>query len=372
MRVAFSMIVIYLVAIFGFAPARAAETIKVAAIFSKTGKAALDNAMALNGVRFAVEELNQQGGILGKKLTIFEFDNKSTALGSRIAAKKAVKAGVITVFGASWSSHSMAMAPIFQAAGIPMISPVSTHPNLTLIGNYIFRICYTDPFQGRIMANFAIKELEARTAGVLINANSKYSEGLADSFIRKYRKLGGVTLFTENYLENTADFTSILNKIKKLKPDVIFHPGHTKESAFVIKQARNIGIMTPFIGGDGWNDSMYQIAGSAIEGSYYSTHWHQDKPDQQTRHFVKKYHRLSRVFDPGNPLAEDAVFLFADAVRRANSLDRSKIRDAIAETKNFVGITGNISFDKNGDPIKSAVILKFGTKSSEYLKTIDP
>ncbi len=362
----------FLLLVFSSIPVEAAGTVKVAAIFSKTGKAALSNAMALNGVRFAIEELNEQGGVLGHQIELIEFDNKSTALGSKLAAKKAVKAGVVTVFGASWSSHSLAMAPVFQAAQIPMISPVSTNPQVTLVGNYIFRICYTDPFQGKLMAGFAIKDLKAMTAGVLINASSKYSEGLADFFIQSYRSQGGKILFVDNYLDKTADFTPILEKIKSLQPEVLFHPGHTKVSAFVLKQARGIGIKTTFIGGDAWNDNMFKLAGSVIEGSYYSTHWHQDSTGAKNRQFVEKYRRLSRKFDPGSPLGEDCVFLFADAVRRAGSFNPERIRDAISVTRNFQGVTGNISFDKNGDPIKSAVILMFENGSSVYVKTIDP
>ena len=337
----------------------AAETVRVASIFAKTGKATSGNATALNGIRFAVEELNQQGGILGKQIELIELDNKSTALGSKVAAKKAVKSNVITVFGANWSSHSLAMAPVFQVAKIPMISPYSTNIQVTLVGDYIFRICYTDPFQGRVMASFAFRDLKAKTAGVLINANSKYSEGLAQFFIQNYKKQGGRVLFEENYLELAADFSFLIKKIKALKPEVVFLPGHPKDSGFIIKQVRDNGISTTFIGGDGWDDSMYKIVGDVIEGSLYSNHWHQDSAGKKSRQFVEKYRKRSEVFDAGNALSYDCVFLFADAVRRVGSLDPAQIRDAIAVTENFQGVTGKITFDKNGDPIKSAVILKF-------------
>ena len=350
----------------------AAETVKVAAIFAKTGKAALDNAMALNGVRFAVEELNQQGGILGKQIKLIELDNKSTALGSKFAAEKAVKANVIIVFGANWSSHSLAMAPVFQAAKIPMISPCSTNPQVTLVGDYIFRICFIDPFQGRVMASFAFQDLKAKTAAVLINANSKFSEGLAKYFVQNYKKDGGKILFEGNYLEQTVNFSFLINKIKALEPEVVFLPGHSKDSAFIIKQARDTGISTTFIGGDGWNDTMYKIVGNVIEGNYYSDHWHQDTSNKKSQQFVEKYRKRSEEFGIANALSFDCVFLFADAVGRSGSLDPVQIRNAIAATKNFQGVTGNIKFDKNGDPIKSAVILKFDKGTSVYVKTVAP
>ena len=367
-----SIAVAALLLLFSDVYAGGGKSVYVAAIFSKSGKAALGNTPALNGIRYAIDELNQKGGIMGMPVKLLEFDNKSTSLGSRIAARKAVKAGVVVVFGASWSSHSLAMAPIFQAAGIPMISPYSTNPRVTLVGNYIFRICYIDPFQGKIVARFAIRELHSKTAAVLVNANSSFSEGLADYFIRSYRQLGGEVLFVGNYLDKTADFTPLIEQLRRRNPDVIFLPGYSKDSGIIIKQVRASGIKTVFLGGDGWGNAIYKMVGDVVEGNYYSNHWHQDGSGEKNHAFVEKYRRLSREFDAGNALSEDCVFLFADAVRRAGSLNPSRIRDAIASTKEFHGVSGVISFDHNGDPIKSAVILKFERGTSVYVKTIEP
>lgn len=348
------------------------QTIKVASVFSKTGTAALDNLSAMKGVRFAVEEINRNGGVLGRQMELIEFDNKSTALGSKISAKKAVESGVVTVFGANYSNHSLAMASILQEAGIPMISPYSTHPAVTLTGNYIFRVCYTDSFQAAIIANFAFKDLEAKTAGVLVNANRTYCEGLADSFAEHFSKLGGRVVFTSNYLDQTADFIPLIEKIKILHPDVVFLPGYIKDSGFIIKQARHEGVTTPFVGADGWNNSMYETVGNVIEGNYFSNQWHPDGPGTKNREFVEKYKKRSESLNPGSALGEDCVFLFADAVTRAGSFEPAKIRDAIAATVNFQGVTGLISFDENGDPVKSAVILKFDKGTSVYVKTVSP
>ena len=350
----------------------AADSIRVGAVFAKTSKVAMGAELQLNGIRYAIEEINQAGGLLGKKLELLEFDNQGTAIGSMMAAQKAVEAGVVTVFGANWSSHSLSMAPILQKAKIPMITNISTNPKVTLVGDYIFRVCYTDPFQGKVLANFAIKDLKAMTAGVLVNVDDQYSEGLADFFIKNYQNQGGKILFIESYLEKSSDFTFFFEKVKKHRPEVLFHPGHTKVSAFVLKQARASGIKTTFLGGDGWNDSMYKIAGRSIEGSYYSNHWHPKSANEKSLKFVEKYKRLARGFDPATALAEDCVYLFADAVLRAQSFDRRRIRDALAATRGFKGITGTISFDENGDPIKSAVILKFENGSSVYVKTVAP
>lgn len=349
-----------------------AESVKIGAIFAKTGKMAFGNIEALNAVRYAVEKLNNQGGVLNKKLELVEFDNHGTAIGSKIAAGKAVESGVVIVFGANWSSHSLAMAPVLQTAKIPMITPISTNPEVTRVGNYIFRICFTDPFQGIVLSQFAINDLKVKSAAVLTNVDDKYSEGLTRFFIENFKYNGGQILFVENYLENTSDFSSFINKIKQFRPDVVFHPGHTKMSAFVLKQARKQDVDIPFLGGDGWNDSMYKIAGSSIEGNYYSNHWHQDHKGMRSIQFVKEYKEKNWVPHPVSALAEDCVFLFADAVKRSKSFEPALIRDAIAETKYFQGITGSISFDVNGDPIKSAVVLKFEDGRSVFVKSVDP
>jgi len=350
----------------------AEEPVKIAAIFSKTGKAALGNLPALNGIRFGVKELNQKGGLLGRPVALLEFDNKSTAIGSKMAAKKAVKANVITAFGALWSSHSLAMAPVFQKAKIPMITPGSTYPQITLVGNYIFRTCFIDSFQGKILAKFVFQDLKMRTVGVLINANSKYSEGLAKSFIEYFKRHNGKVLFEENYLEQTIDFSNLISKIKKFEPEILFLPDHIKDSGYIIKQTRDRKILTPFIGGDGWSNDLYKITGDEITGYFYSLHWYQDSPGEKSRKFVADYKQYFKKFDDRDALSYDSVCLFADAVHRAGSFKPSEIRDALAATQNFNGVTGSITFNENGDPIKPAVILKFEKGTSVYVKTISP
>lgn len=349
-----------------------ADRVKVAAIFAKSSKMAYGNFEALNAVRFAVETLNRQGGLLGRPLELLEIDNRGTAIGSKIAAEKAVAANVVTVFGANWSSHSLAMAPVLQAAKIPMITPISTNPAVTRVGDYIFRVCYTDPFQGVVLARFAFDDLKARSAGLLVNVDDKYSEDLAEFFMEDFKAAGGRISFVENYLENASDFSALFEKIEAHQPDVVFHPGHTKMSAYVLKQARKNGIKTVFLGGDGWNDSMYKIGGSALDGSYYTNHWHPDSLSPKSREFVAAYEAAGMAYIPVSALSQDCVSLFADAVRRAGSFDPVRIRRALAATKNFEGVTGTISFNPTRDPVKSAVILQFEKGGSLFVKTVDP
>ncbi len=355
-------------------PIQAVEKIKVASVFALTGAAASDHEVASSSVRLAVQELNQQGGLLGKQVQLIELDNHGTALHSKRAAEKAVKAGAKVVFGASWSSHSLAMAPVLQAAQIPMISPMSTSPDVTRVGDYIFRVCFIDPFQGKIMAGFAIQDLQAKTAAILINAKQIYSEGLAAFFSSNFIQQGGKVVFEANYLPDTEDYSSHLKKIISLHADVIFVPGTGLDSGRIIKQARELGYSAPILGGDGWGgDEMFKQAGSALAGTFFSGHWHQKNEALMNRKFIKKY---GKIYGDGEiaaaALAYDAVFLYADAVNRAGSLNPVKVRDSLAKTNNYKGLTGSITFDQNGDPIKSAVILKFVGANSVYVKTVEP
>lgn len=352
-----------------------AEPIKIAAIFARSGDASTTDVYCYRGINLAVKEINEKGGILGRQVEVIEMDNSSKALQSKVAALQAVKLDVTAVIGASWSSHSLAMAPVLQEAGIPMISPISTNPKVTLEGEYIFRGCFTDPFQGKVMAQFAYRDLKARTAIILTNINSDYSIGLSQFFKEAFLKSGGELLWKEKYLEQTIDFTDILKTVQSLQPDVIFIPGYPRDSGFLLKQAKNMGIQSVFLGGDGWNATMYDFAGEAAEENYFSNHWHAEVPFPISQKLLTHYRQ---IYGEGPviakvPLAYDAMLLLADAIQRAQSLDRAKIRDALAATNNFQGATGTISFDEHGDPInKDAVILKFKQGTVIFVKSIKP
>ncbi len=353
--------------------AGASETVKIGAIFGMTGNASVQILEYLKSVRFAVEELNKQGGLLGKRIILVEIDNRSTPLGSRLAAKKAIDEGVIAVIGAAWSSNSLAAAGLLQKAKIPMISNISTNPDVTLVGDYIFRVCFIDSFQGRVMASFASNDLGAKTAVILTNTGNKYCIELAKFFSNNFKKRGGKILWEGDYDKDAADFSSLIEKAKKFNPDVVFIPGYVRDAALIIKQARKKGMDATFLGGDGWSILMYGYAGSELHGNYYSSHWHMNFPAKKSRRFVKEFKkRYGEIKTFGIPLAYDAVMVLADAVRRAGSFDTTLIRDSIAKTKNFEGVTGKISFDQNGDPAKEAVILQFKNGGVVYVKSIRP
>ncbi len=353
----------------------AAETIKVAAIFAKNGEAAVPNTILFYGLHFAVAEINKKGGLLGKTVELIEIDNQSTALGSRAAAEKAVKEGVTAVIGGSRSSYALAMAPVLQAAHIPMISPTATIPELTRTGDYIFRACFIDDFQGMVMAAFAIRELNAGTAVVLTNTGNKYSISLAKVFIDQYRKTGGEILMEGEYLEGVTDFRKLLEQVRRLDPKVVFIPGYGQDTGLIMKTAGELGIKLQYLGGDGWGEELlYQYADDAAEGSYTCSNWNKNSPDKASRRFVETFEKAyGKILSFSVPLTYDSFLLLAHAITRANSIDPSKIRDALAATNGFKGVTGEISFDENRNPrSKPAVILKYEKGATVYFKTFQP
>ena len=353
-------------------PAADARPVKVAAIFSLTGIAAAHNAPLVAVTQLAVDEVNQNGGLLGHPVALTLLDNQSTPIGSKMAAEQAVRLGPIAVIGAHWSSHSLAMAPILQQAGIPMISPGSTNPQVTQVGDYIFRACFVDSFQGRAMANFAYNDLKARKAAVFRNIDETYSVMLADYFVKSFRNHGGAVTMDVAYRGKAVDFSDILKPAALRKADVIYVPGYTRDSGLLAKQAVAMGIHSTFLGGDAW-DEIWKVAGKALEGSYQTAAWHPDVPFPRSIHLKKIFRRQfgSDIQNVSAPLAYDAVMLLADAIHRAGRVDRQKIRDALAGTRSFPGVTGRISFDKQGDPMKSVVIMQIRDGKPFYLKTMD-
>ena len=355
----------------GFSAPRAEDWVKIAAVYAKSGEAAEDNLELFEAVRFAVAEVNATGGIHGKKIKLIEYDNHSTPIQSRLAAKKAVQDGVVAVIGASWSSHSLAMAPFLQKMKVPMISPDSTHPDVTKTGDYIFRACFTDAFQGKTLAGFAKNELGAASAVIVRNITSDYSVGISKIFEDQFTASGGKVLAILNYKFEQKDFADLLAEAKRLKPDVLFIPGHA-ESGYVVRQAQDMGITAKLLGGDGWPyRQFYANGGQDLKEGYYTAHWHKDLDTEKTRDFIARYKKVYDVTDFA-AISYDATMLLFDAMKRADSLAPSAIRDALAETKDFNGVTGKITFDANGDPIKQVVVMKITDGRPALLKTIMP
>jgi len=357
-------------------PAMAAEPVQIAGIFAKSGIAVTNNAPHIQCVELAVEEINRQGGLLGRPVELIILDNKSSPIGSSMAAKKAVELQVPAVVGAAWSSHSLQMAPVLQAAKIPMITGSATNPKVTLVGNYIFRACFIDSFQAQTMAHFAYLDLDARTAGVLEIINEEFSLTLAELFVSSFQQAGGHVVLKESYANTAVDFADILEKVKTASPDVVYVPGYARDCGLLVKQAVSMGIKTTFLGADGWAGAlMYDVGGSAIAGNFYSAHWHHDVNFPQSAHLQQMYYQKykSKIPHMNAPLNYDAFMLLADAIRRAGTFDPARIRDALAATKGFQGATGTITLNENGDPVnKPVVIMKLGKDAPIYFKSIQP
>jgi branched-chain amino acid transport system substrate-binding protein len=346
------------------------NAIPIGAIYALTGPAAAGNAYSLEGARLAVAELNQKGGVLGRPIRLQVFDNLSTPIGAHVAAKEAAEAGVAAIIGPAWSSHALPVAEVAQVEGIPMISDFSTNPGVTAIGDFIFRICFTDQFQGRAMARFAREDLKAATAVILINVTSNYSIDLAGIIQKNFEQLGGRVLARIEYKPNQPSFAPLLRQAEAADADVMFFSGHD-ESGLIIKEAQGHPVRSIPVGGDGWSvESFFDKGGNLLSRGYYCSHWARDMQSPASRAFLSKYGNNASV-DVGTALAYDAVMLLADAIQRAGSVDRQRIRDALAATRSFPGVTGRISFDGRGDPLKSVVIMQIRNGKPVFLKTME-
>lgn len=343
---------------------------------SMTGPQATFGQSTHNGIMLAVDEINGAGGVGGRRLRIFSEDDQSKQDEAANAVTKLIaQNGVIAVIGEVASSASMAAAPICQQNKVPMITPSSTNEDVTRRGDYIFRTCFIDNYQGPIMASFAAKDLGAKRAAILTDIRNDYSTGLTAVIERTFTKLGGTIVAKNSYSNGDSDFRAQLTALRDAKPEVIFLPGYYTDAGQIASQARDLGITVPFIGGDGWESpKLLEIGGRALEGCFYANHYHSDDPSPRVQEFVQKYEqRYGARPDSLAALAYDATRLLGDAMRRAGRIDRAAIRDALASTSNFVGVTGDITFGADRNPIgKKIVIQEIRGGKITLRKTIDP
>jgi branched-chain amino acid transport system substrate-binding protein len=350
-------------------------TFKVGEYASLSGSEATFGQSSHDGTQLAVDDLNAAGGVLGKKIDLITEDNQSQAGQSATVVRKLISSdGVVAVLGEVASSRSLEAAPICQQNGVPMISPSSTNPKVTEVGDYIFRVCFIDPFQGTVMANFARKTLNLNSVAVLSDVKSDYSLGLAKFFKQSFLADTGKIAAEENYSGGDKDFSAQLTAIKAANPDGVFVPGYYTEVGLITLQAKQLGITCPFFGGDGWeSSSLVTIGGAALEGDYFSTHYSPEDTSPAVQNFVKEFKaKYNQTPDAMAALGYDSAMILADAIKRAGSTDGSKIRDALAATKNFPGVTGNITMDENRNASKPAVILEIKNGEFKYVETIAP
>ena len=342
---------------------------------SMTGSTATFGKSSHNGIEMAKEEINAAGGVLGKQVEVTALDDKGVADEAATVVKRLItQDNVLAVLGEVASSRSLAAAPICQSAGVPMISPSSTNPAVTEKGDFIFRTCFIDPFQGTVGAKFAKDTLKASKAAVLTDVKNDYSVGLAKFFEEEFSKNGGQIVAKASYSEGDKDFRAQLTGIKGKNPDVIYIPGYYTDAGNIAIQARSLGMKQPLLGGDGWDsDKLAAIGKGAVQGSYFSSHYSPESKDPRVTKFVADYKKkYGATPDSLAACAYDATKLMCDAIKRAGNTDRDKIRDAIAETKEFPGVTGNITIDAQRNAVKPAVMLQVMGKEFKYVATINP
>ena len=340
------------------------DEIKIGANFEITGNVANYGGMTLEGLKLAIKQANDAGGVNGKKITLVVADTKSEASEAANSATKLISTDKVKVLvGPSTTSNVLATTQIATENKIPLIAPTGTSPKITVengqVKPFIFRSCFIDPLQGEVMATFASKTLKAKTAAVYMDSSSDYSKSLAQVFKEKFEAAGGKVVIEEAFFQKDQDFKATLTKIKGANADVIFIPAYYEEVGKIVKQARELGINSPMLGTDGWDDAkVVDIAGAdALNNTFFSTHY--SEQDSEVQGFVEafkaEYNKAPNVFAA---LGYDAGKMLVDAIKRAGSDDAEKIRQALEETKDLQVGTGMISIDKNHDPIKSAVIIE--------------
>jgi len=353
----------------------AQDEIVIGEYASLTGGSASFGQSSHKGTALAIDEINTAGGVLGKKLKLITEDDQSQAGQPATIARKLISQNkAVAILGEVASSKSLEAAPICQQNKIPMISPASTNPKVTEVGDYVFRVCFIDPFQGTVMSKFA-QSKGWKNVAVLTDVKQDYSVGLAEFFIKDFKESGGQIVKEQKYSTGDKDFKPQLTSIKAAKPDAIFVPGYYAEVSLIAKQARLLGIKAPLLGGDGWvGDSLLKVAGNALDGSFFSCHFSSADKSPVVQGFVEKFKAKYNGETPDDmaALGYDSAMILADAIKRAGSTEPEKLRDAIAATKEHQGITGKITLDEHRNANKPAVILTIGNGGFDFVETVAP
>jgi branched-chain amino acid transport system substrate-binding protein len=313
------------------------------------------------GIIMAADEVNAAGGINGRKIKIITEDDQSKPEEAATAVSKLISQnGVVAVLGEVASSASLAAAPICQSNKVPMITPSSTNPEVTKKGDYIFRMCFTDDYQGPGMADYTAKQLGIKTAAILTDVKNDYSVFLGRDFDRRFTADGGKIVAHVSYSNGDPDFRAQLTSIKPSNPQILWVPGYYTDVGQIAQQARDLGITAPLVGGDGWvSPKLIEIGGKALEGCYYANHYSFDDPSPVVRNFVDKYkQRFGAKPDAMAALAYDAMHVLADSMKRAKKLDGPTLRDAIAGTKGYQGVTGTITLGPDRNPIGKKIVVE--------------
>jgi branched-chain amino acid transport system substrate-binding protein len=349
--------------------------VKIGSVFAVTGPIATFGQESMNGMRIALEQVNKTMP-KGRKIEILFEDNKSEPLDSANAVRKLINVNKVhAVIGEVASSNTLSMAPIAQSAGIPLLTPASTNETVTDVGDFISRTCFTDAFQGVVMARFAKETLKKNTAAIIIDNASDYSKGLAKVFREEFTRLGGKIVDGDfSYIQKDSDFRTLLRRLSRAKPEAVFLPGYYTEAGLILKQAHGMNMNIPFLGGDGWDSpKLQELAGEGIKGNYISSHFSPDDQDPMVQEFVKEYtKRYNQRPGAMAALGYDGLMVMADAIKRAKSLSPRDIQDAINATKDFKGVSGTITIDERRNAKKSAVVLETTATGNVFKEKVHP
>ncbi len=353
---------------------KSSKTFNLGGVAPATGEAATFGIASHNGIDLAVAEWNAKGGVLGKQIKLsFADDKGDPAEGATVFTKLIEQDKVSAIVGTVMSKVSLAGAPICQNAKVPMISPTSTNPKVTEVGDYIFRACFIDPFQGTVGAKFAFDELKAKKAACLFDVGNDYTKGLSEFFKAKFTALGGEVVGYEGHATGTTDFKAQLTKILAGKPDVLYVSDYYNDVALIAKQARELGFKGPLVGGDGWDSpKLCEVGGPALEGCFFTNHYAADDTRPIIQDFVKKYkEKYNASPDALACLAYDATYLVLNAVQKAGVAEGPAIRDALKATDMAV-VSGQVKFDENRNPVKSAVVIEIKGGKFVYRASVNP
>ncbi|HUJ15189.1 MAG TPA: ABC transporter substrate-binding protein [Thermoanaerobaculia bacterium] len=340
---------------------------------SLTGPQATFGTSTHNAIIMAMDEINAAGGVNGRKIKVLTEDDQSKQEEAANAVTKLISENnVLAVLGEVASSCSLAAAPICQSNKVPMITPSSTNPEVTRKGDYIFRTCFTDDYQGENIARYAANELHYTRAAILTDVKNDYSTGLTAIIGRVFTSLGGQIVAQQSYSAGDSDFRSQLTAIRAANPEVIFVPGYYTDVGQIAIQARDLGMKQPLMGGDGWESpKLLEIGGQALNGCMYTNHYFYGDPSPIVRDFVSKYkQRYGSIPDGMAALGYDAARVMADAIGRSKKLDGPDLRDAIAATKNFKGVTGNITIGPDRNAVGKKIVIEEVKNGQLTLKAV--
>ena len=342
---------------------------------SMTGSEATFGQSTDEGIKLAIEEVNATGGIKGKKIRLITMDDQGKAEeAASVVTRLIEQEKVVALLGEVASSRSLAAAPIAQNRKIPMLTPSSTNPKVTEVGNFIFRACFIDPFQGTVMAKFTAENLKLKKVAIFRDVKSDYSVGLADFYISKFKELGGEIVVDASYSSQDVDFKAQLTQIKSANPEAIFVPGYYTEVGLIARQARELGIKAVLLGGDGWDSpKLSEIGKEAINGGYFSNHYSTESKEPAAVDFMNKFKaKYNKQPDGLSSVAYDATKILIKAMEGTTEVTAAAIRDQLANIREFMGATGKISIDEKRNAVKSAVVVQVDGTNNKYVTTVNP